>query len=106
MHYSRLFGLPIQHDQLLGPELLHPGMAFSATRQPIEKVLIRERPGVYIAFDYVSDAAQLMSTILDAVQWTAPDGTYWTIQGVLPRDELIALADEVYQPVVFEASDD
>jgi hypothetical protein len=95
--YSRMFRGPHPASRAAGNTPIAAGMA----ERPVQKVLVRGRPGIYLAFDFADSGLRIGTRILDAIRWTAPDATHWTVQGNLPVEELLAIADEVYDPQVF-----
>jgi hypothetical protein len=83
-------GLPREKDARI-PPTAYPGF----TTRPLECLVVASRQGVYIGFNFPDDEAQLARGVRNAVQWTTADGGYWTVRGVFPRDELVALAESL-----------
>jgi hypothetical protein len=90
--HVRYFALPQVHEATAGPAAVADFIA-----EPARCVVVGDRPGIALEFTFDDDEIQFGRTILDAVQWTEADGSWWTVQAVASTDELTQLAAGVQQ---------
>lgn len=70
-------------------------------RQPDKKIHVGANAGLYVSYTFAPVAAdptipdRTVLRVRDAVQWTTPDGRYWTVQGMLPPADLMEIANDV-----------
>lgn len=94
--YRRGDALPILRPQDAAARPIRDGVE----RRPIERIAIFDRKGIAIAFSY--EGSSVPRTFRNAVQWTGPDGTYWTVQGLFSVERLRELAEDVYVEGAFQ----